>query len=386
MRFLFVVPPLLGHVIPVRALAGALDQRGHLVAWCGAEPETSRLVGLGSVFPAGSSGPFSVELRPAGLRGFAALKFLWENYQIPLAEKMLPGVLAAVERCEPDVIVADQQALAGPLAAQLTATSWVTSASTPAGLADPAAGMPKITEWIRGRQDELCVRHGVVPSDLRFSPDLVLAFTIPELAAHAVASAVRYVGAPRARSRSVEFPWAELDDRPLVVVTLGTSNAPTGRRFLHRALHALAELDDVQGVVVDPAGELDSPDVLLRTDVPLPLLLRRAAVMVCHGGHNTVCESLGAGVPLVVAPIRDDQTVLASRVADNGAGLRIRFDRCTADDIRHAITSVLAEPSYRTQAARLQRSLHATDGAQAAADLLETLTTEPKKGDTCNRT
>lgn len=382
MKFLFVVPPLLGHVTPLRALAGALDRRGHLIAWCGAEPETSRLTGLGSVFPAGASGPFAVELRPAGLRGFAALKYLWETYQIPLAEEMLPGVLAAVERFEPDLLVSDQQALAGALAAKLTRTSWVTSASTPAALADPAPGLPKIAEWIRARQHELCARHGVGPSDLRLSPDLVLAFTIPELAGDAGAHCV---GAPRARPRTAEFPWAALDGRPLVVVTLGTSNAPAGRRFLERAVRALADLPDVQGVVVDPAGELAGNGVLVRGDVPLPLLLSRTAVTVCHGGHNTVCESLEAGVPLVVAPIRDDQTVLAARVADLGAGVRVRFDRATADDLRQAITSVLTEPGYRAKAALLRRSLRATDGAETAADLLESLIARTK-GSTCNPT
>ena len=379
MRFLLVVPPLTGHVTPLRVVATELARRGHLVAWCGQEPATSRLVGTGSVFPAGASDPFSVELRPAGLRGFAALKYLWENYLIPLADEMLPGVWAAIEAFGPDVVVADQQALAGALAATTSGVRWVTSATTPAGLAEPAAGMPKITAWLRRLMDELCVRHDAAPRDLRFSPDLVIAFTIPELGG-APMTCCHYVGAPQARSSTVDFPWAALDGRPLVVVTLGTSNGPAGRRFLAESVRALSRMDQLQAVVVDPTGELGSRDVLLRPVVPLPALLRRAAVTVCHSGHNTVCDSLGAGVPLVVAPIRDDQTVLAARVVGHGAGVRLRFDRTTSDDLRHAITSVLTEPGYRTQAARLQRSLRIAGGAQTAADLLES------KGRTCNRT
>ena len=385
MRFLFVVPPLTGHVTPLRSVATELDRRGHLVAWCGPEPATSRLIGPGSVFPAGASGPFSVELRPPGLRGFAALKFLWERYLIPLADEMMPGVLAALDRFDPDVVVADQQALAGALAATATGTGWVTSASTPAGLAEPAAAMPKITAWIRRLQDELCARHDCAPRDLGLSPELVVAFTIPELADAPDNPAVRYVGAAPARPSSVGFPWAALDDRPIVVVTLGTSNAPAGSRFLAASINALSEMDDVQGVVVDPTGELDSRAVLLRQVVPLPDLLRRAALTVCHGGHNTVCESLSSGVPLVVAPIRDDQSMLAARIADNGAGLRLRFDRATSADLQHAISSVLREPGYRAQAARLRHSLNGTDGARSAADLLES-TAQRREGSTCNRT
>ena len=372
MKFLLVVPPLTGHVTPLRAVAAELAWRGHRVAWCGPEPVTSHLTRTYPVYAAGDSDPFAVELRPGGLRGFAALKYLWESYLIPLADEMLPGVRAAIEVFKPDVVITDQQALAGALAATMAGVRWVTSASTPTGLADPAAGMPKITAWIRQLQHDLCARHGSLPHDLRFSPHLVLAFTIPELAGPANTTA-HFAGAPATQPSTVDFPWIALDDRPLVVVTLGTSNAPAGKRFLAESVHALSRMDDVQGVVVDPTGELESGKVLLAPAVPLPELLMRASVTVCHGGHNTVCESLAAGVPLVVAPIRDDQTVLAQRVAENGAGLRLRFDRAGADDLRHAIASVLADPGYGAQAARLQHSLRAAGGAHAATDLLESL-------------
>jgi UDP:flavonoid glycosyltransferase YjiC (YdhE family) len=281
--------------------------------------------------------------------------------------------------------VADQQALAGALAAVTTGVRWVTSVTTPAGLTEPAAGMPKITAWLRGLQDELCARNNAAPRDLRFSPDLVIAFTIPELAG-APMTCCHYVGAPQAPSSTVDFPWAALDGRPLVVVTLGTSNAAAGRRFLAESVRALSRMDHVQGIVVDPTGELDSRTVLLRPVVPLPAVLRRAAVTVCHSGHNTVCDSLAVGVPLVVAPIRDDQTVLAERIVSNGAGVRLRFDRTTAGDICHAITSVLTHPGYRTQATRLRRSLRVAGGARTAVDLLESMSTITAKGSTCNPT
>ena len=376
MKFLLVVPPLTGHITPLRAVAAELVWRGHRVAWCGPEPATSRLTGTSAVLPAGDSGPFAVELRPAGLRGFAAWKYLWENYLIPLADEMLPGVRAAIDRFKPDVVVTDQQALAGALAATTNGVPWATSASTPAGLTDPAAGMPKVTAWVRQLQHELCARHESAPHDLTFSPHLVVAFTIPELAGSAQApcpATAHFTGAPAAQPSTVDFPWAALDDRPLVVVTLGTSNAPAGKRFLAESVHALSRMDHVQGVVVDPTGELDSPDVLLRKEVPLPELLSRAAVTVCHGGHNTVCESLGAGVPLVVAPIRDDQSMLAQRIVDNGAGVRLRFDRAGADDLQRAITSVLGDPGYAAQTARLQHSLNVAGGARTAVHLLESL-------------
>ncbi|MFF1823382.1 glycosyltransferase [Kribbella sp. NPDC058245] len=374
MRFLLVVPPLTGHVTPLRAVATALRADGHEVAWCGPEPTTSELVGSGPVYPAGDARPFDVDLRPANLRGFAALKYLWETYLIPLAHEMVPGVRAAVDKFAPHVVVADQQAFAGAVVAAGLGLPWATSASTSTELAEPA--FPKIDAWITELLHELCRQNDVPALDLRFSPHLILAFTTQELAGPPSPNlTVQYVGTPMAEPPKVDFPWDRLDDRPLVVITLGTANAEAGRRFLAEGVAALASMPEVQGVV---AGHLPHADVVVVERIPQVELLQRAAVVVCHGGQNTVSESLHAGVPLVVAPIRDDQSMLAQQVVTAGAGVRVRFDRAGADDLREAITSVLTRPQYARNAARIQQSYLAAGGAAQAAQLLA------QEGQPCN--
>lgn len=377
MRFLLVAPPLTGHVAPLRWLAGELAARGHDVAWCGPEPATSALTRAATVFPAGESDPFAAERRPAGLRGFAALKFLWERYLIPLADAMTPGVLAAVAAFEPDAVVADQQALAGALVARRSDLPWATSASTSTELGDPLGALPKVNDWIAGLQAGLCQRHGVSGGDLRFSPYLVLAFTTRELAgppSPGLTMPVHYVGPAAPVESTMDFRWSSsLDGRPLVLVTLGTANAEAGRRFLAECVDALAAMPHVQGLVVDPSGDLVSDDVLVARHIPQVALLRHAVAVVCHGGHNTVCEALREGVPLVVAPIRDDQSTLAQQVVAAGAGVRLRFDRATAPDLRAAITTVLATPEFADGAARIRDSFAAASGSAGAVRLLETI-------------
>lgn len=100
-------------------------------------------------------------------------------------------------------------------------------------------------------------------------------------------------------------------------------------------------------------------------------VLRKAAAVVCHGGHNTVCEALANGVPLVVAPIRDDQPIVAEQVRRAGAGVRLRFPLATADHIGTAIDTVLDTPKYRLAAEDIRRSFEAAGGARKAADHLE---------------
>ncbi|CAL2063762.1 hypothetical protein GPN2_13031 [Streptomyces murinus] len=246
------------------------------------------------------------------LRGAEALKFLWEWYLLPLADAMAPGVRAAVEEFRPDVVVADQQAFAGALVAERLGLPWATSATTSAEFSGAYDGLPKVAEWLRRRLAELRERLGD-PSgtaDPRSSPHLLLIFSSPELVGPQAPSAphIHYVGPSLAgRPHRPGFPWEWLTPgRAKVLVTLGTANADAGARFLAACREALRErADRVQAVLVDPGGVLPAQDggkdLLVLPSVPQLALLERMDVVICHAGHNTVCEALWHGVPLVTA-------------------------------------------------------------------------------------
>ncbi|MGH3671962.1 MAG: glycosyltransferase, partial [Pseudonocardiaceae bacterium] len=181
-RFLFVVPPLAGHTFPTVAVGQELAGRGHTVAWAGNPRYLSPLLPTGAtVIPVGTDIHHKRGVQPHrahSLRGAAALKFLWQDYLIPLAHSMVPGTAAAAEEFRPDVMVVDQQALAGALVARQRRLPWVTSATTSAELTDQFATMPRLGDWVRQRIDEFQLECGAShPVDLRFSDDLLLAFT-----------------------------------------------------------------------------------------------------------------------------------------------------------------------------------------------------------------
>ncbi|MCX4784365.1 glycosyltransferase [Streptomyces sp. NBC_01264] len=390
-RFLFVVPPLVGHINPAVGVAAVLAARGHQVAWAGDPALVRRLAGPdATVHPcplpgAGRNPGMEPDAaRPADIRGPEALRFLWERFLVPLAEAMAPGVRQAAEAVRPDVVVADQQALAGALVAEDLRLTWATSATTSAELTDALASMPRVAAWNETLLRDLRARIGdpAASGDPRFSPHLVLAFSTPELAGPAVRGGdrVRWVGPSlTARPLSTPFPWERLDPRrALVLVTLGTANTDVGARFLNRAAQALrARADRVQAVIVDPEGTLGTGhgagDVIALPVVPQLELLARAKAVVCHGGHNTVCEALWHGVPLVVAPIRDDQPVVAAQVAGAGAAVRIRFGRAGADTIGAAVDTVLDDPRPRAAARTIAHAFRRSGGAPAAATHLERL-------------
>lgn len=386
-RLLFVVPPLAGHVNPTVSVGRELAARGHAVAWTGHPEVVPDLIGDDAEFlPVADAVPpevvEAVVERSAGLRGPAALRFLWRDVLMPLAHTMTAGVHAAVDAFGPDVLVVDQQALAGAAVAEQGGLPWATSATTSAELTDPLAAMGRVGDWVRSQMRAYLEAAGLAPAhaarlDPRVSPHLLLAFTTAALVGDiAVPPQTAFVGPSiTTRPDATPFPWDWLDDRrPLVLVSLGTLNWQDGERFFARAVEALAALD-VQGVVVAPPDMVGSlpADVVVRPRVPQLALMARTAAVVTHGGHNTVCEALAHGLPLVVAPIRDDQPIVAGQVVAAGAGVRVRFGRVTAEGLRAAIDLVLTEPDHRAAAGRVRASFAAAGGAAAAADRLEGL-------------
>jgi MGT family glycosyltransferase len=397
-RFLLVVPPLVGHISPLIGVAAELRRGGHETAWAGPPEVLGRLVGPAArVYPTNTP---PIATRPPGLRGFSALKYLWEDFLVPLAMSTVDGVTAAVRDFGADVVVADQQTLAGGLAAVRCGLPWVTSASTSAEFGAALEATPKIAQWRRDTLTDLLRRFTPSPVtgqvvDIYLSPHLVLVFSSRLLAGAGSSvparfpAQVRFVGTSLGARPAIDFPWSRLRaDRPIVYVTFGTANSSAAGQFLTECVAASRLVGSpIQVVVADPGGHLCAPagdDVIVRPQVPQLDLLARASVVICHAGHNTVCEALSHGVPLVTAPIRDDQPVIAQQVTDVGAGVRVRFGRATATQLATAIETVLHDPGYAQRAQLVRESLLAAGGAARAARLLAAVASQGGSDDSAS--
>jgi len=388
-RFLFVVPPLTGHVNPTVAVARALEGRGHEVAWAAHPgtvrrllPDGARILPMPEHDPDGVAG--QVADRARTVRGAAALKFLWEDFLVPLARSMRPAVEAALDEYRPDAVVVDQQAVAGALACRRRGVPWATFATTSAGVTDPLAGLPQVKRWLadllRGlaREAEVALDDDAPGDEVALSPHLVVAFSTAALVGPTERFGPRYrfVGPSiEGRPEPTPFPWDALGPGKKVLVSMGTVNAGISGRFYRAAVDALAAIG-VQAIVAAPPEDLgDVPaGTIVQRYVPQLALLDRVDAVVCHGGHNTVCEALAHGLPLVVAPIKDDQPVVADQVVAAGCGLRVKFGRIQAPALADAIRRVLDEPAFRDAADRVRASFAAAGGAPAAAAALEELT------------
>jgi UDP:flavonoid glycosyltransferase YjiC (YdhE family) len=386
-RFLFVSLPLTGHVNPIAAVARELTRRGHDVAWAGSEAYLRPLIGPEARIE-------QVQLRPHrpqfGDRGILATKSRWTDYIVPHCRVSMKGVEKAYQAFQPDVIAVDQHAVAGALVAHRHGVPWASLAPTTMELTRPYRDWPRVEDWIREQMAAMWTVAGLPgrpPHDLRFSPDLLVAFVgealtgpIPEpVSLFGPDPAVTALVGPALTERPPDpaFPFDWLDpDRRHVLVSMGTLSTHVAPDFYRRAVEALRPLADrVQAVFAAMPEYLpDPPDhILVRERVPVLDLLPHLDAVVGHAGLNTVCESLAYGVPLVVAPIKGDQPFNAAAIAAAGAGLRVRFTRSTAGELREALVRVLDDPSFRDAAGRVGASFKAAGGAAAAADRLEAI-------------
>ncbi|HEY3872245.1 MAG TPA: nucleotide disphospho-sugar-binding domain-containing protein [Actinocrinis sp.] len=390
--FLFVSPPLAGHVNPMASVAGELAARGHRVAWAGSEAYLRPRLGPHAVIH-----PIPMRVHRGGAeRGLAATKSRWQGYIAPHAAATRSGIDGAVRAFRPGVLVVDQHAVAGAIAAHRHALPWASMATTTMELTRPYRGLPLVEAWIRAQMAAIWTAAGMPgepPHDLRFSPHLVISFLDAGLAGARVPgtgvaglapgeplwpdNTVLVGPALPHRLPAADFPWEWLDPgRRHVLVTVGTLALGFADDFYRRMTEALRPLGDrLQAIVVAPETMVPDPSehVMARPTVPVLELMPRLDAVVCHAGVNTVCEALAHAVPLVLAPVRSDQPITAAQVEAAGAGIRVRFDGTPPERLRTALLTVLDDPSYRAAAGRVRESFRAAGGAPAAADHLEAL-------------
>lgn len=374
-RILFTVLPLTGHLNPALSLASELTAQGHEVAFA----LHRELIG-NRVPPDVGVFALDTDYRPPALgeqaRGLESVRLFFEDYLLPLTRNTLARLEDVVRDFAPDVMAVDHQMLAGALVARKLGLPWVSLVTTSASIIQLS---PLLDAWVADQYRAIqwdYLPEGLVVERPDFSPHSVIVFSIESIlgSRDRISAIYDFVGpASTTRRADVAFPWQWLrDECPLLLISMGTISRDREPRFFEVMMEALAQLPDVQAVMVAPeslAGR--APDnVLVREFVPQLELLDRAAGVICHAGHNTVCEALLRGLPLVTAPIRDDQPVIARQVIDAGAALFMRYGKVTPATALTTIKRLLEDTDLATSARRLSQELSKAPGIRGAANIV----------------
>jgi MGT family glycosyltransferase len=186
---------------------------------------------------------------------------------------------------------------------------------------------------------------------------------------------VHYVGpelADPAWSTAWQSPFAADDKRPLVLVGL-SSIYQNQIAVLGRIVRALSRLPVralvTLGPVLLPSEVNGSDNVVVVQSAPHSKVLEHTSLLITHCGHGTTMKGLAAGVPLLCMPLSLDQPDTAARVVYRGAGLRLKPE-ASPEQIEAAVKRLLADPSFKEGALRLQRVIQTRQGCADPITLL----------------
>ena len=180
------------------------------------------------------------------------------------------------------------------------------------------------------------------------------------------------------------LPWPESDATPLILVSFSTGFEQRNVDKVQRALDALADLPvhvvATTGGIVAPNEVATPANAVVLNYAAHDPIMRRAALVMTHGGHGTAMRAMRYGVPMVVIPgLAGDQPFVAAAVQEWGAGRALPGD-AGADAMRTAAQEVLSTPSFRAKAKENSALLAGIDGATNAANEVEALlASQPQK-------
>ena len=154
----------------------------------------------------------------------------------------------------------------------------------------------------------------------------------------------------------VPFPWEQISkDRPLIYCSFGSQShlIPDSNQFFHMLVDAIAARDKwllvlVIGAILSPDEfEPLPPNVIIVNTAPQLELLKKASIMITHGGFNSIKECILLGVPMIVFPLIRDHPAIAARVVYHGLGIRGKFQGTSIEQIQAFIDQIDQNPAFR---------------------------------------
>lgn len=371
-RFLLLTWDGSGNQPPAIALAQELKSRGHEPVFAGYEDQRALIEGRG--FELTALERSSAALRAAGPGLEQTIGAIW------VTPDHLADVPEAVARARADALIVDCMMFGALAAAEKLDMPVANFVHNPPGSAF-APGAP-VEDIILQPTNEIRKAAGLVPVASAWEAWAKLptfACTIRELdpLAGKAPAAFAYDGPffERVAPSLWQSPWAQEDERPLVLVSCHQGPGWDQTSRIQRALDGLAGLHCRVLVTAGPTdiASLKAPaNAALVRRLPHMEIMPKVSAIITHAGHGTVCAALAHGVPIVALPnAQSDQPVNAAQLARLGAGIALDGDAATAGEIGDAVFELLTRPAYKAAANGLAAAIARAPGVGGAARRLE---------------
>lgn len=365
MRILFSCRPAHGHLYPLVPLARAAREAGHDVVFAtgAAFLGTVRALGFDAHAAGISVGEAEAEAR-ARHRDDDVARLLITMFADVLPHATVKDLARLLPRLRPDLVVHEQSDVGAAKAARDAGVPFVSR----------VIGRSMPPELLRLAAPEMAwLWDGTTPADPMLGDTVVDVW--PDLVRDPVVAALPTVLRMRPVAFDLDAPMPSVDPaKPLVYLTLGTVSH-TATDVLRQAVTGLARLPVTVLVALGPGalpGDVP-PNVRIAGFVPQAEVLRRADLVVHHGGTGTVLGTLAAGLPQLLLPQGADQFVNADVVEATGAGAKLAGPEITADAVTAAAGRLLDDPAVREVAGRARSEIAGMPDPAAVVDQLTAL-------------
>jgi zeaxanthin glucosyltransferase len=198
---------------------------------------------------------------------------------------------------------------------------------------------------------------------------------------HAPGTERRYLGGLVDLSRKEDTALLQALDpkKPLVYCSLGSASRyyPHSGHFFRTVVAASNQRKDWQWVLSvgtqQEADRLSEPgsNLLIVKWAPQLSLLQRAAVMVTHGGINSIMECIHFTVPMVIVPGLRDQPGNMARAVHHEIAVTATMKDLTAEQLVTLIENAMHNTDLRQALSRMKDRIAAEAGMEAAVELIE---------------
>lgn len=128
-------------------------------------------------------------------------------------------------------------------------------------------------------------------------------------------------------------------------------------------IHVIISLGNT--IDIDKLGDIPQ-NIQVKKNVDQIEVLQKTDIFITHCGMNSVNEALYYEVPLILFPQTTEQSGVAYRVNELGAGIYLKENSAAA--IRDAIKEISANSVYKKNAAKIANSFRNCGGSKLAAD------------------
>lgn len=311
-------------------------------------------------------------------------------------EASLREMPSVIERAGVDVLLVDEIVLSGPTIAEMMHLPYVAiSTSVPhcfgwevsskaSGLHDKFLQLSvfNMRGPVQHRLDEYrrAIGLGSAREVQQVFPPVAYLTQLPQcldLPRETLPANFYYVG-PLADEKlrlRVEFPFEHLDGRRLIYASLGTARAIQLNLF-NMIAEASARFDVQLALSLGGRGDegllsnLPGRPLVVK-EAPQLELIKKADVIITHGGLNTALEALSEGKPMVIIPMGYDQPSVAARLKRLKVAEIVEKEEVSEQTIYEALLKILGDRCYRDAAVLLQKKISHEEGIEGAVHIIE---------------